>query len=85
MKRYHKNEQAWILNFIIKDAGLISGYTGHVPISRDQFGLSYGKIVKYHTFTEKKLTLVPKVNSSMDSFNSRNSHREELRNLSKLI
>ena len=44
MKRYHKNEQAWILNFIIKDAGLISGYTGHVPISRDQFGLSYGKI-----------------------------------------
>jgi len=48
-----------------KDAGLISGYTGHVPISRDQFGLSY----------------VPKVNSSMDSFNSRNSTREELRKL----
>ena len=46
-------KKAWILNFIIKDAGLISGYTGHVPISRDQFGLSYGKIVKYHTFTEK--------------------------------
>ena len=43
MKRYHKNEVC-IFNFIIKDAGLISGYTGHVPISRDQFGLSYGKI-----------------------------------------
>lgn len=46
MKRYHKTnaKKARILNFIIKDAGLISGYTGHVPISRDQFGLSYGKI-----------------------------------------
>ena len=39
-------EHSWtfLTILLIKDAGLISGYTGHVPISRDQFGISYGEL-----------------------------------------
>ena len=54
-----------ILSF--KDAGLISGYTGHVPISRDQFGLSYGKIFKYHMFAWKSLFFQQAIFGDMDS------------------
>ena len=43
-------------------SGLISGYTGHVPVSRDRFGCSF----------------VPKVDQSMETFRRRKTELEKI-------
>lgn len=58
----HKFNTVTVLKKSQVDAGFISGYTGHVPVSRQTYGCSY----------------IPKVNESMELFRGRRTELEKL-------
>ena len=59
------------------DSGTIAGYTGHIPNSRDAYGISYGKWNE--KWTIKITSKVPTMNNSLETFKRSKSTKEQLR------